>query len=1206
MAINFNKYGSPVKEEKPVAEKGQPVGMSKYGKIVSPARVEEQKPQSTFGKVGEFASEVFKGATKPVVELAARPIQLAGALAGKRPEETDINLPYYGEIKTPRTGSDIVKDIGRGVETVTLGMGGGTALKTGKEALKQTTKELIKQGAKQGAKEGALFGVGSALERKGTDVTAGDVATEAAIGGLAGGVIGGGIPAVTGLAKKGFGMVKGETKIAGKSEAQKLIEKGVPDTSVAKVKIEKGQVVPDTKALEAIKQGLPEADVALIKSAKPLDKIKMQKMLNIREKGLTNKRVIERATDVAGDTFLQQTKHIEKVNGEARKQLNVVAQRLAGKTADATDALIQFSSDMENSGIGVLKNGKLNFKGSDFEGLKSVQTTISNIWNRARRVAKTGDALQLHRMKSYIDEVVNYGKATEGLGGKAERILKGLRHNIDATLDSKFPAYNKVNSVLTDTITQLNNIGESMGKKFKIGDSFAGAHAGTTLRRIISNTQSRSDLLRLLQNMQVTAKKYGMKTDEDIVNQVLFSDTLEKMLGSEAPTSFLGQIERGVKGAEEVAGVAADLWQGRPVKAGLKATKAMIDYTRGINEQNKIKALRELLQTSAEEAKPKTVFGKIPKGNGGAQPPKQVFGAVAGIEQDDQGNIKFNPSKAAVGMLGVSGFTKAAETKAFKGFADLSTKVLEKLKGRSTVSKQFISDLTNGAELKQTERNVIRQVLETQPDNISVPEFAEKVKNELLPLKISSVDNPKYESVTLPNESRGKVSSYKEHIFESPVKTSAGGVHFDDRVDINPREYFPEEWDSRAEYDSYLRSFRPEKEKYPNYFGHVRYEDVSEGIPKIKMLGQSVDMNGNPIPLSSQIKQGGRTKTRRIIEVQSDLYQRGRLDSEKVKYLNENLKNAPLLPKGTEVTIADNVSNKEYAGKKGIIVGSSKDKSLYDVNIDGKVSAFGHTTLIHPEMNKFVSESTSKLEKLYQYNDPTAHFRMVREEVKQAAKEGKTRLQFPTGETAMKIEGLGSRETWYPSDVPNRLRRAGGDMTDAIRPMEITPEQLKVGNEIVRGSDGMIRGDKWIITEVLGNGRFSAVSRRKIGNTDASEIVKMIKDKASLEDIKKKDISAYYEITGAGGVDNWLRTFQETFNLSGLDTENPIYKFYEKDLGRYLRSKYNAKPVTDSKGVTWYEVDVKPQYKDMPVEAFGIAPLGLLGKSNFGKKKDEN
>lgn len=41
-------------------------------------------------------------------------------------------------------------------------------------------------------------------------------------------------------------------------------------------------------------------------------------------------------------------------------------------------------------------------------------------------------------------------------------------------------------------------------------------------------------------------------------------------------------------------------------------------------------------------------------------------------------------------------------------------------------------------------------------------------------------------------------------------------------------------------------------------------------------------------------------------------------------------------------------------------------------------------------------ESVRGKEKLQQYNDPTAHFRMIREELTQASKDGIQKLQFPT------------------------------------------------------------------------------------------------------------------------------------------------------------------------------------------------------------------
>ena len=66
--------------------------------------------------------------------------------------------------------------------------------------------------------------------------------------------------------------------------------------------------------------------------------------------------------------------------------------------------------------------------------------------------------------------------------------------------------------------------------------------------------------------------------------------------------------------------------------------------------------------------------------------------------------------KKAVGDA-VAKTAKTVAPKVFKGFTDLSTKLLEKLKGRTTVSRQFIEDLTNSADLKQGERDLIRRVL---------------------------------------------------------------------------------------------------------------------------------------------------------------------------------------------------------------------------------------------------------------------------------------------------------------------------------------------------------------------------------------------------------------------------------------------------------------------------------------------------------------
>lgn len=115
--------------------------------------------------IAEGASSIFKDITKPAVTLAARPFQLAQTLAGQEPTQ---NLPYYGDISAPKNAGDVGKDVGRGLETVALGLPG--------------------EGITGAAGMGALQGTGQAIEQgKG----ASDIVKGGAVGGLIGGAVGG-------------------------------------------------------------------------------------------------------------------------------------------------------------------------------------------------------------------------------------------------------------------------------------------------------------------------------------------------------------------------------------------------------------------------------------------------------------------------------------------------------------------------------------------------------------------------------------------------------------------------------------------------------------------------------------------------------------------------------------------------------------------------------------------------------------------------------------------------------------------------------------------------------------------------------------------------------------------------------------------------------------------------------------------------------
>lgn len=446
----------------------------------------------------------------------------------------------------------------------------------------------------------------------------------------------------------------------------------------------------------------------------------------------------------------------------------------------------------------------------------------------------------------------------------------------------------------------------------------------------------------------------------------------------------------------------------------------------------------------------------------------------------------------------------AGSNSIYKGESDLTTTILQKLEGRAAVSKQFISDLTNSPELKQVERDLIRDTLASYPDDKPIPvdAFAKKVKAELLPIERSNFGTkdglePRYENIALPDESRGAVANYSEHVYQSPIKTSAGNVHFGGRGS-------------------------------ENYFGHTRVEDMADGNQEA--LTKLIKERGQPKGPDEAHLYAGAGGTRRIIEVQSDLYQKGRLESELER-------------------------NKPGPGRYSML-GTPQEKFIPNKN---KVA----------DMAKFDRES----KQLRQYNDPTAHFRMVREEIKQAAVDGKTKLQFPTGETAMKIEGLGVKDRWFQKT---------GTGFGAFE--KVKPENLKVGMTI--SDDAVAYGlddnkAQWIITDVLGDGKFKAVQAREFDTR--------------LEGVE--GLSYAEQIDYARHHKPEIFDNTETFDISGkVDTNNPIYKFYEKDLGRYLSNKFGAKRITDAQGVSWYELPITEDMASKPVTAF------KAGNRNAGPK----
>ena len=367
--------------------------------------------------------------------------------------------------------------------------------------------------------------------------------------------------------------------------------------------VAKPRVVADKLDNEALKQGFDKGVIASLKGAKPEDRVKLRRMVNIMERAKNNARFAaeNRPSDVLGDSLMSRVRVIQKANFAAGRQIDKAADSLVGKPIDISEATNGFADSLDNLGVRLIRDNKGNLK-PDFE-LSQLSPgdrgPLREVIRQMNLKSKGGvDGFSAHKMKRVIDNNVTFGKTKTGISGDAERALKSFRAGLDDALDTTFPEYNRVNTAYSETIGALDALQEVAGKKMKLNGPNADKATGTLMRRVLSNAQSRITLLDSVNDIEKIAKKYERFKGEldptriegpftssltdDLLGQVLFVDELDSVFGTTARTSLAGQVEQAVK--QGPAGLA--------VEAAAKGAEKL----RGINEQNAFKAIKDLLE----------------------------------------------------------------------------------------------------------------------------------------------------------------------------------------------------------------------------------------------------------------------------------------------------------------------------------------------------------------------------------------------------------------------------------------------------------------------------------------------------------------------------------------------------------------------------------------------------------------------------------
>lgn len=624
MAIDLEKYR---KATTTPATSTKPVDLSKYKKA-SPTSFEPERKTGLsgfLGKARDVATSVIGGGKLAIgagLGLAAPKVQ--SSLSNAEQKGSDIELSLVKRINEKRKKGEDASELQKQLGLIKGNLSSARTTQENFVGALPSTKEVVGSSLRLGgtlaggaiaSKAGNLFGVGKA-STVGAGILRG-AGAGAATGAIEGGIQGAGmgiekekgalgvlgsaaIGAGVGIATGGVlgGLTGGiSTKLrqhkAFNEELGRVIREN-PDATTAKYKLSgEGKIVSDPVAKEAIKQGMDDGVVATVKGSSPADKAKMSAMVDILEKGKRDPRfaATNRPSDVIGDSVLERFKIVNTTNKNAAKQLDTVAKTLAGKKADPTPAVQAFIDDLDSLGIR-FNNGKAVYQGSQIEGLTEPQAIIDRIVKRMNEVSD--DAYELHNLKKFIDEQVTYGKTTAGLSGKTVNALKGLRHNLDGILDSSFPEYNSVNTTFSTTRDVLDDLMTAAGTRFDPTDANANARLGTLARRILSNAQSRTEVLNAIQKLQTVAEANGGKFSDDVISQIVFVNDLERLFGTSAPTSLAGEVSKGIK---EASGIVGKMKSADGLGSlGLQIGAETIENARNITPEGLTTSIRALLK----------------------------------------------------------------------------------------------------------------------------------------------------------------------------------------------------------------------------------------------------------------------------------------------------------------------------------------------------------------------------------------------------------------------------------------------------------------------------------------------------------------------------------------------------------------------------------------------------------------------------------
>lgn len=297
-----------------------------------------------------------------------------------------------------------------------------------------------------------------------------------------------------------------------------------------------------------------------------------------------------------GDSLAKRVSKLNDIKKVASRRIgDLIGGELGGKNVNITSAKNKFISALNEADIAVgMVDDKLAADTS--RTLTNVNEVVSpkKLNNVLERIQSgTVTAKEAHKLKRNLREMVSFDQTSPGstkVSAEIESAFKALSTELGESVSKIDDRYKTANRHMSESLGALKEVDRQLGKQLMIGDELAASKLGALSKRIGSNLASREQVISMIDEIDTSLNKRGIRPKDDIKRQVAALADLEKIFkveGEQSPFGFQSRVAQGV----------ADAATGGQVSATREVLDAAVNKFRNMNKMefdDKMKALRAI------------------------------------------------------------------------------------------------------------------------------------------------------------------------------------------------------------------------------------------------------------------------------------------------------------------------------------------------------------------------------------------------------------------------------------------------------------------------------------------------------------------------------------------------------------------------------------------------------------------------------------